>query len=326
LGDSGAQRHFARSHILIAPEPLLNLKWRKIIGAPGSRKPVAPAADNEVPEVPCYLLQAGLRVAVRPRCAGCEQEIDLPREKGDRFRLALEFLRDNQSAPRNGLVRRLFIGEKALIANASVRLNQQFSAPVTQIGARVLVVNPVLEPNQPQMVLFCEGCGLNVMARVESEMASHYRWDRLVQFESREVSRRRSRSGIATFALSLVRADGASPSHPPSRDTAMRRLNDFDVARAYFFARDALFAGPQRLRDLHLAAMRRRTPISLAEQALCELGATFARDSAGESIVIPPTSFAAGEFVLANQPPAPLSDRALAHQPMFGGPLAGSTA
>jgi hypothetical protein len=70
--------------------------------------------------------------------------------------------------------------------------------------------------------------------------------------------------------------------------------------------------------------MRRRVSIPLAEQAMRELGATFGRNSAGESIVIPPLSFAAGEFALANQPPPPPLHRPAAHQPIVRGPLADS--
>jgi hypothetical protein len=75
-----------------------------------------------------------------------------------------------------------------------------------------------------------------------------------------------------------------------------------DVARAYFFARDALLAGPQRLRDLYLNAMRRQAPIPLVEKAMLELGATFTGDEAGGKIVIPPASFATGDFVRSGQP------------------------
>jgi hypothetical protein len=288
----------------------VNLKQQIMEAARSRSIGAAPVLEDDSGDNQWYLLEHGLAVANPSHCGACGWTIDSPQANGERYRIALDFLRDQPSPPLAGSIMRLLIGDKVVVVRSAVRLAQQFASQAIWLGSRVLVTTPVLIPHQRDLVLLCDSCGQKVSAKLDAAGANRYRWERLAQFSAEPVSPVRSR--MRATALAIVRAglDAASQCRIPAGTDCADRRHDREVARAYFFARDALLAGRRSMREIHLAAMRRRLALPLAESAMLGLGAKFARDESGMAIATPPDWLASGRYSRVAQPAAPEWDLA----------------
>lgn len=258
----------------------------RILGAatPARRSGAAVAEEPAA----CVLLENGTPL-FDPRCSACGRVFEPPHRLGERFGAAFLFLR--RAGDRPATEQRLLVGTRLLIATTSCRLAPALDQHQTIVGARMLVGTPLVEEGRTLLVLFCEACGQNVTRRSNGDGRVNYQWDWLAAFEPhRQIARWkwcRSRQSVREAAPCIDEASSARVD--AGAETRARLLKD-GRTRSYFLARDLLFEGFCRQREMRIRALRAEAPIIELNKALKQLGATYGRDSDGQVLVFPPVS------------------------------------
>jgi len=195
------------------------LQSRTAIVSGGSAAGQRTNGEGDFPEG-SVLLEKGL-VVFEPQCAACGRAFDPPRVSGEKFRVALQFL---ESGPED---KRLFVGNKVLIAKTSWQLSSLLDRSTTFVGERVLVATPWTKGDANVLVLFCARCGENVTLRTSNRGRDYYAWDWLAEFKPHgliqslgslgrwKLRSRRRRSAAPRIDSSQRDPDGA-PENPSS--------------------------------------------------------------------------------------------------------------
>jgi hypothetical protein len=153
---------------------------------------------------PCFILGEGLRVET-PLCCICGKDLDLPDRSGEAFMLAAPMANSRAPAPSNGAATWLFFGTKVLVAAVSARLAPLLEASVAFFGEKVLVVMAKIRGGSREPIVFCRGCGVNVLEKVNPPSRKYYLWDWLADLKPRR------KPALAKFRRHLPAPSGRAP-------------------------------------------------------------------------------------------------------------------